>query len=73
MKTAPMSESPETVTVTPLVDGPLEVTGRVHVVAPDGTEIRDTAKCYLCRCGQSENKPFCDGSHKRVGWSSHSS
>ena len=57
------------VTITPLQDGPYEVSGEVSIVAPDGTVLRDTAKAYLCRCGHSANKPFCDGSHKRVGWS----
>lgn len=61
-----MSENP--VTITPLKDGPYEVSGAVSVVAPDGTVLRDTEKAYLCRCGHSANKPFCDGSHKRVGW-----
>ncbi len=56
------------VRITPLTDGPLEVEGEVSIVAPDGTVIRDTAKAYLCRCGHSGNKPFCDGSHKREGW-----
>lgn len=56
------------VRITPLTDGPLEVDGEVSIVAPDGTVIRDTAKAYLCRCGHSGNKPFCDGSHKREGW-----
>jgi CDGSH-type Zn-finger protein len=56
------------VTITPLQDGPYEVTGEVSITAPDGTVIRETAKSYLCRCGHSANKPFCDGSHKRAGW-----
>ena len=56
------------VTITPLQDGPYEVTGEVTVTAPDGSVIRETAKAYLCRCGHSANKPFCDGSHKRAGW-----
>ncbi|MEI8261369.1 MAG: CDGSH iron-sulfur domain-containing protein [Actinomycetes bacterium] len=60
----------DNVTITPLDNGPLEVTGQVSIVAPDGTVISDTEKSYLCRCGQSEKKPFCDGSHKRVGWTS---
>lgn len=56
------------VTIIPTENGPYEVTGEVSIVAPDGTVIRDTAKAYLCRCGHSGNKPFCDGSHRRVGW-----
>ena len=56
------------VTITPLTDGPYEVTGEVSVTAPDGTVLRETGKAYLCRCGHSAKKPFCDGSHKRVGW-----
>ena len=56
------------VTITPTTDGPYEVVGEVKIVAPDGTLIRETSKSYLCRCGHSAKKPFCDGSHKRVGW-----
>ncbi len=56
------------VTITPLPNGPLEVSGEVRVVAADGTVLKETAKCYLCRCGHSANKPFCDGSHKREGF-----
>ena len=56
------------VTITPTGNGPYEVTGRVTIVDPDGTVIRETAKAYLCRCGHSRKKPFCDSSHRRVGW-----
>lgn len=60
----------DNVTITPLTDGPLEVTGEVTIIDPDGAVIKETAKTYLCRCGMSANKPFCDGSHKREGWTS---
>ena len=56
------------VTIIPTENGPYEVTGEVSVIAADGTVLRETSKCYLCRCGHSAKKPFCDGSHKRVGW-----
>ena len=42
-----------------------------HVVKDeDGNVIKEGEKVYLCRCGFSANKPFCDGSHKREGWTS---
>lgn len=56
------------VTIIPTENGPYEVSGEVTITAPDGTVIRETAKAYLCRCGQSATKPFCDGTHRRVGW-----
>ena len=55
-------------TITPLPDGPYEVSGQVCIQAPDGSVIQETQKAYLCRCGASARKPFCDGSHKRVGF-----
>ena len=56
------------VTIIPTENGPYEVNGEVRIVAPDGTVIRETGKAYLCRCGQSANKPFCDGTHRKVDW-----
>jgi CDGSH-type Zn-finger protein len=56
------------VTVTPMENGPYEVTGTVRIVSPDGTVLQETARTYLCRCGHSTRKPFCDGSHRRSGW-----
>jgi CDGSH-type Zn-finger protein len=56
------------VTIKTLTDGPLEVSGAVEILASDGTLIKATAKSYLCRCGFSEKKPFCDGAHKREGF-----
>jgi CDGSH iron-sulfur domain-containing protein 3 len=62
--------SDERVTITPLTDGPLEVKGPVRVNGSDGEQIREADSVYLCRCGASEKKPFCDGSHKRIGFTS---
>lgn len=50
--------------------GSLKVEGDVPLVDAAGNEIetREGKPYYLCRCGQSTNKPFCDGSHKTVDW-----
>lgn len=54
--------------VSPYRDGPLVVRGPVRLVDPDGNEIDKRRRTIaLCRCGGSSIKPFCDGTHKRLG------
>jgi len=55
-------------TIQPQVNGPLMVEGDVEIFAADGSSIRKEAKTWLCRCGQSANKPFCDGAHNDAGF-----
>lgn len=58
-----------TVTVTPCPDGPLIVRGDVTFLAPDGTEIpRHRKTVALCRCGGTGIPPWCDGTHKVLGF-----
>jgi CDGSH-type Zn-finger protein len=45
------------------VSGPLWVKGRVPIVSSDGFQYEVRNRMTLCRCGNSSNKPFCDGSH----------
>ena len=49
-------------------DGSLKIEGAVTLSDHEGNEIptQPDRPFFLCRCGASENKPFCDGSHKRV-------
>jgi CDGSH-type Zn-finger protein len=49
-------------------DGPLAVTGGVRVERSDGELLEPRNRMTLCRCGQSGNKPLCDGSHKSAGF-----
>ncbi len=51
-------------------DGPLLVKGNFAIVAGSGREAWSGSKAALCRCGASDNKPFCDGSHKKIGFKS---
>jgi len=50
--------------------GPLEVTGHFRIVDASGDLLEKEGSVFLCRCGHSSNKPFCDGSHKASGFSS---
>ncbi len=50
--------------VTP--NGPLLMEGKVKVVLKDGREEVKEQSTAFCRCGASANKPFCDGSHRRI-------
>lgn len=56
------------VTVHPEPNGPLVVQGPVGLIDAEGTVVRSGEKFLLCRCGQSNSKPFCDGSHRRTGF-----
>jgi CDGSH-type Zn-finger protein len=49
-------------------DGPIWVRGRVTITGADGERYEVRNRVTLCRCGHSENKPFCDGSHKEIGF-----
>jgi CDGSH-type Zn-finger protein/uncharacterized Fe-S cluster protein YjdI len=55
--------------VTPAPNGPLLLQGSAEICSGTGRTITRTQKAALCRCGASANKPFCDGSHQRVGFS----
>jgi len=46
--------------------GPLWVSGGVPIMLPDGEFLETRNRVTLCRCGQSKNKPFCDGSHAKI-------
>lgn len=54
--------------VEPLANGPLLVYGNISIKKADGTEERKSKVTAFCRCGASQNKPFCDGSHVKAGF-----
>ena len=49
-------------------NGPYRVSGAVKLVGADNQEIPHPDVFALCRCGQSAQKPFCDGTHRRIGF-----
>ena len=59
----------EPATITPLNNGPYRVTGSFSVTMPSGTVVAQDGTAFLCRCGRSSKKPFCDGTHAKVGFS----
>jgi CDGSH-type Zn-finger protein/ferredoxin len=61
-------EITEPPSITPIVDGPYRVRGAIRVIGVDGQSYEARERQTLCRCGQSRNKPFCDGSHWYAGF-----
>jgi uncharacterized Fe-S cluster protein YjdI len=56
------------VEVDPQPNGPLYVRGNVEIKGANGNVIRRATRVALCRCGCSSNKPFCDRSHRKIGF-----
>lgn len=56
--------------ITPLQDGPLILKGSVTISSGSGRTAWRGQQVALCRCGASNNKPFCDGAHKPAGFKS---
>lgn len=56
--------------ITAMPNGPLLVEGPLQLVDASGNahDTSERPRVALCRCGQSANKPFCDGTHGRVGF-----
>ncbi len=53
---------------TAIPDGPLKLDGPMELTTGTGKGIGKMRRAFLCRCGASKNKPFCDGSHKEIGF-----
>jgi CDGSH-type Zn-finger protein/uncharacterized Fe-S cluster protein YjdI len=56
------------VNIVPTPNGPLHVVGKLEIVSGTGRTCNKVGETYLCRCGQSKNKPYCDGSHRAAGF-----
>lgn len=56
--------------ITPTLDGPLVVRGNLEIISGTGRVVARPHVARLCRCGHSNTKPFCDGTHAKVGFRS---
>jgi CDGSH-type Zn-finger protein/uncharacterized Fe-S cluster protein YjdI len=56
--------------IEPETDGPLRVRGNLEIISGTGRVVARVTQGRLCRCGGSGNKPFCDGTHARIGFRS---
>jgi len=65
---APPARRDGLLTITPYKNGPLGVAGPVEILTGTGRTIDRVEGTALCRCGHSGRKPYCDGSHARVGF-----
>jgi CDGSH-type Zn-finger protein len=63
-----MENQKNSIECTVLDNGPYIIKGDFKMTDAQGNEIRVTNPSYLCRCGHSKNKPFCDGMHKEKGF-----
>ena len=54
--------------VMPEINGPLRVRGNLEITSGTGRVVARVTSARLCRCGGSSNKPFCDGTHARIGF-----
>jgi CDGSH-type Zn-finger protein len=51
-------------------NGSYRITGDVELIDAEGNLFETKKSFSLCRCGHSENKPFCDGTHRKIGFES---
>ena len=65
---APLEVRNGVIEVAPKLNGSLRVSGNIEVVSGTGRTVNRATQVFLCRCGQSANKPYCDSSHARVGF-----
>ena len=70
---APDTESQKTSRVKPtnvriMKDGPIVVEGQFKAIGGDNSELRPTTMTSFCRCGSSRSMPYCDGTHRKIGF-----
>ena len=64
----PATETGGTLNLEPQPNGPMKATGAMTVLSADGAVLDQVSQAWFCRCGHTSKPPYCDGSHKRVGF-----
>ena len=59
-------DTTQQVSIEVIPNGPLMIPGPITLQGADGEVTVDRPKVFLCRCGHSKNKPFCDGAHAKL-------
>jgi len=49
-------------------DGPIVVEGKFAIIGAENQELKPTSLTSFCRCGSSRNMPYCDGTHRKIGF-----
>jgi len=70
LESQPLEQRDGPLSINATADGPLHLVGNAEIVTGTGKTIKRCTEAWLCRCGQSKNKPYCDGSHKAAGFRS---
>ncbi|MBU8577620.1 CDGSH iron-sulfur domain-containing protein [Brevibacterium luteolum] len=68
MSNTPQQPEQPATTIKTVDNGPLQIKGQFQVVDHDGTVYETRRTAFLCRCGHSATKPFCDGTHNKIGF-----
>ena len=66
----PAEAAPPGVSIQASLDGPLLIQGAFELTDAAGNPIPSAGRVALCRCGGTGNQPFCDGTHRRIGFGS---
>ncbi len=61
-------KTPKKNIIAPYQNGPLNITGKLELIDANGNLLEKTKELFLCRCGNSNNKPYCDGQHKKYNY-----
>lgn len=64
----PLKARDGVVSLEPQPNGSLRIIGNLEIVSGTGRTVSRVTQAFLCRCGQSKNKPYCDGSHRAAGF-----
>ena len=64
----PLAQRDGPLHIKPLPNGPLQVSGNLELCSGTGRTVERVTRTFLCRCGLSQNKPYCDSSHKAAGF-----
>jgi len=69
-ESSPLAQRDGPLELTPIANGPLKLVGPLEIVSGTGRTVDRCSEAFLCRCGGSARKPYCDGTHKKIGFKS---